>query len=515
MELQLNKEPVYLNEVIYDGQTEQGVEFDYVLPDYYPDIFKILKCNLTPSISSYRISGTQLFIDGAVLIKILYLAEDNVNIHCVEQKYTYSKTLELTKPADKATVYITPKTDYSNCRAISGRRFDVRGAVSCKVKACAAKSFEIVSGAENLETKSDSLTYCGNKLTGGGQFVIREDIETGMGKGGIVGIVSCDASAQVTDIKIIAGKAVIKGEANVKALYIVKTDDETRDTEVMEAAVPISRIIDMDGLDDSFNCFADIRVMEVGLEIKAGDNNDNRLLGCDLTIDCKITANREENVSVLTDLFSTEYETDFTTAQIKVEHSPQQIQKQLSHKTVLECKEGNLEEIIDCRCDLNNASFKFNEEGTLIITGQLVSQAIGRLSGSGTPVFAEKTEQAELSCEVGFADENSAIDANLQITDVSFNINGDFSVELRITFLLNGCIYKLKNVTVIENVLLDSEKPKEKNSEYALKMYYAEQNEEIFAVAKKYNTKPEAIMEENELEEEVLSAPCLLLIPVL
>ena len=81
--------------------------------------------------------------------------------------------------------------------------------------------------------------------------------------------------------------------------------------------------------------------------------------------------------------------------------------------------------------------------------------------------------------------------------------------------MLNGCAYRLKNITVIENVLLDSEKPKEKSSEYALKMYYAEENEEIFAVAKRYNTKPEAIMEENELEEEVLSAPCLLLIPIL
>lgn len=107
------------------------------------------------------------------------------------------------------------------------------------------------------------------------------------------------------------------------------------------------------------------------------------------------------------------------------------------------------------------------------------------------------------------------MEPNVQITDVSFNINGDFSVELRVNISLTGCIYKLKTVSVIEDVLLDSEKPKEKNSEYALKMYYAEENEEIFAVAKRYNTKPEAIMEENELEEEVLTAPCLLLIPIL
>ena len=34
---------IYTDEVVFDGQTEQGVELDYLLPDYYPEIFKILK----------------------------------------------------------------------------------------------------------------------------------------------------------------------------------------------------------------------------------------------------------------------------------------------------------------------------------------------------------------------------------------------------------------------------------------------------------------------------------------
>ncbi len=514
MELQLKKEPVFLNEIIYDGQTEQGVEFDYVLPDYYPDIFKILRCSLTNGISSYSVSGAQLFIDGAVLIKILYLSDDNVNIHCVEHKYTYSKTLELSKAADKVSVYLQPKADYVNCRAISGRRFDVRGAVSCKIKAYAPKAVEIICGADNLETKSEALTYCGNKLIGGGQFAIREDIETGTGKGGIVGIIHSDCVAEISDIKIIAGKAVIKGEAKIKALYLVKIDEHSQDTEVMEAAIPISRIIDMEGLDDSFTCNADIRVMDCSLEIKPSDSGESRILGCDLTVDCKITANKESTVSVLTDLFSTEYETEFTKASVKVEYSPQQIQKQLSYKTEIECKEGNLEEIFDCRCDLSGISCRFSAEGTLTLTGQLNSQMIGRLYDSGTPVFIEKNEPVELSCDIGYIDESSVIEPNVQISDVGFNINGENTTELRITFSLNGCIYRMKTVSIIENVILDTEKPKEKSSEYALKMYYAEEKEEIFAVAKKYNTKPEAIMEENELEEEVLSSPCLLLIPI-
>ena len=65
---------IYTDEVVFDGQTEQGVELDYVLPDYYPEIFKILKCTLTPRIISYSASGdSKLTLDGVVYIKVLYL----------------------------------------------------------------------------------------------------------------------------------------------------------------------------------------------------------------------------------------------------------------------------------------------------------------------------------------------------------------------------------------------------------------------------------------------------------
>lgn len=82
MELQLNKEPVFLNEVIYDGQTEQGVEFDYVLPDYYPDIFKILRCSLTPGILH------TVFREHSCLLTVLFLSK-----YCTYQTITSTFTV--------------------------------------------------------------------------------------------------------------------------------------------------------------------------------------------------------------------------------------------------------------------------------------------------------------------------------------------------------------------------------------------------------------------------------------
>ena len=512
MELELNKEPVFVSEVVFDGQTEQGVEFDYVLPDYYPDIFKILKCTLTPGIVSYNVSGTQLYVDGVVYIKVLYLSENSTDIHCVEHKYTYSKTVDLVRSGDKLAVSLIPKSDYCNCRAVSGRRLDVRGAVSCKIRVTSVKQMDIISDAEGLEMKKVPITYCGGKLVASRQFAVREDIETGMGKGGIQNIIHRDAVAEVSDIKVIANKVVIKGEVRLKALYLVKGSDDKQDSEVMEAVIPVSQIIDMDGIDDSHVCYVKLTVMDCDLEIKANEMGENRMFGCDMMIDCTITASKESTISLLTDVYSTQFETAFTKSAVKTEYSPQVINRQLSLKSELQCGEGGLAEIFDGRCEISNAMCRVNEEGALIVTGQCVASAMGRLE-NGTPVFLEKSEPFEIGAEA-IGEEGCTIEPDLQVSSVSYSITGDNNVELRVILELNGCLYGVRNVDVINDIEIDAEKPKEKNTDYALKLYFAEENEEIFAIAKHYNTSAAAIMAENELEAEVTAEPCMLLIPI-
>ena len=41
MSFKVNREIISSDEVIYDGFQEQAVEFDCILPDYYPDIFDV------------------------------------------------------------------------------------------------------------------------------------------------------------------------------------------------------------------------------------------------------------------------------------------------------------------------------------------------------------------------------------------------------------------------------------------------------------------------------------------
>ena len=60
MDFKTNMETIPISEQIYSGVQEQGVELDYILPDYYPDIFRLVRCELSPVITGYSVIGDKL-----------------------------------------------------------------------------------------------------------------------------------------------------------------------------------------------------------------------------------------------------------------------------------------------------------------------------------------------------------------------------------------------------------------------------------------------------------------------
>ena len=134
MDLKINREIIPVTETILDESQEQGVELDYVLPDYNPEIFRIISCELQPTVPEYRLSADRISYELHVEIRILYCGAGSNKLQCVTQKLTYSKSIETGKLPDNPSVTFITKTDYANCRAVSKRRLDVRGAVSVRVR---------------------------------------------------------------------------------------------------------------------------------------------------------------------------------------------------------------------------------------------------------------------------------------------------------------------------------------------------------------------------------------------
>lgn len=496
------KSSVCVDEIVFDGQTEQGVELDYVLPDYCPDIFKILSCSLTPRIVSYNVSGDcRLNIDGIVYIKVLYLAENSDNVQCVDQRYTYSKTVDMSRKSLTADPVVTlqMKSDYCSCRAVSPRRVDVRGAISCRIRASASVEYPLPRLPEGLQVRTAEIDCCGRTLFAQKQLTIREEIDTGAM--GIAFIMQCSAVPKVTDLRVIADKAVLKGTVTINALYGTPDGENPENsgaagTEKMTADIPISAILDIDGITSEHRTFSEISVMNCELIPQP----DGGILSCELLVECRVRAQLEDTVSITTDVYSTEYDTEFTSNMIKVSAEPRTVSQSFTVRSELSSDKGEIRSVWDAASELKNAFCRCEENGSLTLTGQLCSKVFG-VNTDGVPFFAEKQEPVEQSFPAENVTADTVVDFTANVIDTGFSIKPDGNLELSSAIALEASLHDLIPVEAVDSVTIHEDKPKAASDEFALRICYTGDKADCWSVAKRYNTTVRAIMEENDIED--------------
>ena len=82
MDYMLNREALAAGEVLYDGSQEQPVDLDISLPDYCPDIQRILKCQVYPRITGRNIIGDRVELEGTYNVKVFYLDAGGTTLRC-------------------------------------------------------------------------------------------------------------------------------------------------------------------------------------------------------------------------------------------------------------------------------------------------------------------------------------------------------------------------------------------------------------------------------------------------
>lgn len=506
------KSAVHIDETVFDGQVEQGVELDYVLPDYCPDIFKILSCTLTPKTASYNVSGDgRLELDGVVYIKVLYLAENSNDVYCIDQRYTYSKTVDLSR---KGTVLKMPlvtlsmRSDYCSCRAASPRRIDVRGAVSCRIKAQTCAEYELPAIPEGLQVRVKEVPCCGKTLFAEKQSVVREEIETGAS--GVAFILQCDTAPKITDVRVIADKAVIKGAVTINALYGVANADNNgcSQTEKMTADIPISAILDIDGITDSHKTFSEIAVLNAELNPKA----DSGIISCELLVMCRVRAMKEEQAKIPVDVYSTEYETEFTVNPLKIAAKPRSVSQNLTVHTTLSSDKGEIRSVWDVSSELKNPVCRPNADGELVLSGQLACRAFGK-NEDGVPFMLEKQEAVEQVVPSANVSDDNTVDFTANVVDTGFSIKPDGTLDVAATICFDAVLRNVDPVEAVSSVAVDEDKPKDRSDEFALRICYTNDSSDCWSIAKQCNTTVKAIMEENEIEDSDAPLSGMIIIP--
>lgn len=515
MDFKVNRESIPLSETIFSGTQEQSVEMEYILPDYFPDIFKIVKCRVIPRISSKNISNDKVVYEITADIKVLYQNEQSSMIHCINQRLSYTKTIDFNRQCMNPDVMLIPKLDYVNCRAVNQRRLDIRGAVSIKADVTCIKNQEMICDAfgMNIQLKKIPVQYVAKKIIAEKSLSINEELELNSAKPSVTGIIRNDVTISNGERKIIANKLVAKGEAVIDILYTYE-NDSGNGMETMQYTIPYSQIVDAEGIDESFECIIKPEVSMCDISVSADSKGENRIFRCDIMLNICCYAYKTALADIVSDAYSTVYPCEYELSPLRSEKMPVVIEEIHQSRTTAEYSDGSIDSVYDVWCSAGNVNTKIIPENHEIFITGTAQYTVMAKNSDGAVIFIEKDEIFEHTMHYDDITVNSSVIVDIKPVLCSYTLSSDDKISLKSDLRITAEIRNMDIFDAVINIMPDDSSKKVRDGDYALKLYYGIENEEIWSIAKKYSTSVSAIMEENDLECDRLKQNGMILIPI-
>ncbi|HHW46619.1 MAG TPA: DUF3794 domain-containing protein [Clostridiales bacterium] len=509
MDLRVTGQGVATNEVMFDQTVEQTIDTDFTLPDYCPDISRVLKCKITPKINSKTLNGTTLSIEGCACINLIFADADN-GINSYEYLAPFNRSFVTDEAVDYGSVVVRARPEYVNYRAITPRKLEVHGALTLNAKIIAKNTTEVLSDVDNEDIQIlRGEARITNPMGMSEKYLIIEDeLELGQGQPAIRNLLRSDARAVINECKIISNKAVIKGELMVNTLYI--PEDGTL-PQSLESALPFSQIVDIDGVNEDCECDAKAEVVSLEVKPRTGMSGEARsfILSAKLSIMISAYCNRE--IPVVYDAYSINYETEIEKREVLTERIACKINESYLCKKTLEFSPDTISSVADLWCDSEINGVR--AEGKQLIINGTVHICFLAYDPQNIPIYLERPVDFEYRYDMDTEVSDMRCDPHIEAVASSYTLIGNDRIDVRVELAVSAIVFDVIRLPLIVSINVDENKPKAKDETTSLVIYYADAGERVWDIAKRYNTSPSRVSEMNALKDEVLQASKMLLIP--
>ncbi len=503
------KSDIYVNETFLKDSMEQAIDVDFNLPDYCPDISKIFKCHAVPRIASKAVNGNTVTLDGNVVITILYCDKEG-NFCSYEYIYPFSKNIELSQDATGGNVFCRAKCDYINCRAVTGRKVDIHGAVGIFLKVFKRKCNEVVCDIDDPAIELKKITAPATVPMGYAEkyLSIEEDLPLSSGQPSVESILKTNSAVCVKETRIINDKAVVKGELSVCVLYC----PEGRGTpQIVKSVLPYSQIVDVEGITDTCDCECKAEIATLDIRPKTASNGDTRCFSLNAKILLTCEAYCGNDIPIISDAFSRKFEADIKRKTLTFDKITCNINETYNCKKNIEL-DFNINSVIDLWCSLQSCHTKFSD-GNMNVNGTLIAGMIV-CDEENRPLYIEKPIDFEYKYPFEERLGTPHCEPEIEVLSCGFTITSSNNIELRAELGINAGIYEKKDISLISDMIIDENRNVKRKSDCAMILHFAGQDDTVWDIANKYSASVKEIMDINNLESQDLADGTMLLIPI-
>jgi len=506
MEARLDRRPINFYKNLFNTSVTHEETMEMIVPDAMPDILRIVDTDGVVVLRSKEAENGKATIGGAVVASVLYMPEGEEKVRKLELKIPFTSFYE--SPAiDKNTRLIANASLCSiDSRSLNPRKILVRADVLTQISGYSPAKAELCTAPEDsavdievLEQRRDiNIVSDVREKT----FVVSDDFSLPSSKPQVNEILKSDVSIAADDTKTVGSKLIMKGTVNVAILYAAKGGDGPYSAEF---SVPFSQIAEIEASESpEFN----VAFMPTAVYFDVVDNGDGgTMITMELHAVAQFTVMERRTIEYISDLYSTVFETTHEIENFSIDAVEKTSVVREMIRTTIETP-VQPRNIIGIRAFAGKVSMMDTPEGckleapvTLSMLyiaedGRLLTQTERMKVGSNleAPCEGVKYVAAAVCNDIYAAPAPNGI-------DLRFNV--DFTVTAN----------RSQNIEMVNRISYDENNKKDLSSFPSVTVKRAMPSDNLWKLAKRYNSTQTLIMEANGLETPNLEYGQLLIIP--
>ena len=508
MELELKTSCFDTYEVGGEITLTQEETAETIVPDYCPDIARIIETDGKVYLHSRELRDGKGEISGTVRVTVLYTPDGEGGIRTLEFAIPFTAESEnrslpecvylaaevMTESLE--TRMLNPRKVFTHCRLVA--RLTGYRRVSLRFCPDAEAGPELCVEKRQEQQHATFLTHIAEK-----DFTFSEEMNLSPGREGAAELLTNRVCSTVTETKLVGSKLIFKGIFTVSLLYRT-ADGQCAST---TGELPFSQIMEVEGAADGASATLHLQLTGADLQIDGGDP-EGRQFAVTLYLHATALLRQEQELTLLRDLYSTAYQLTYDAAPLSLVSFCEAFSRRQTVREVLEI--GVVaDSILAVQAECGAVSV--SREGGAAALRTMVSVRALYLDEGGVPLVAERG--VEVSCQMDLP-ADCRITAHAVCPEEIQGSLADRGIEVRfpVDFRVEAAS-QVKKVC-ISAAKIDTESPKDLSGAPSLVLRCLGRQETPWDLAKQYNTTIGTILAANQLEAEAdIPREKLLLIP--
>lgn len=489
---------VTMLKIAIDNYSEEKVEHEIIISDYSASVGKIIRCDATPVVISKTIEKEKLTILGICEINVIYCDEESGNIKSVTERVPFEKIFRADVELSNCRVISKIRVNNILARQINSKKINVKVILGIATKMMGNEKVSIISeiSDNDIETANNVVEH----------YIYSNCTESDISVSGEVNaphmpidVIKTYATVDFKDIKPINDKIIIKGEVQINAIYTY--GDSVSDLEIAESKIPFTEVIDAETSeeDSKINLDAVIKGLKCYVE------EENIAIECDLIISALIY--NPVKYYTISDLYSKKNNVTVSTKNIVIESLNEKIEfkDRVSDKFDFEFKEAR---IVNMNCQPTVKNISYND-GVMIVDCD-VNVTVYAYNDEEYKI-ADKTLSYSIEKTIEIGNDTLRCEAKVESDNISYIVVNDEQIELSMDLLFTIDSFTKNDYNVVDNFIVE---PDEAVNNFSSKViiYYAQQGETLWEIAKKFRTSVEALKCINDIDSSGIHSDRVLLV---